>query len=204
MTVDNFDKIKELLEFSDNDVFYFVQIIRRRKDPGNEDMSTGSRIIKSYYIESIDYLDAKKEEITNLCKFFNARATIRINRRSYKKTAHAINKEIADLLSTDSYKAILKAVDSASGKTIGKNVDKRWIIDIDWEWNESEMMAISNAINTVMPIGNKIINVIPSKSGYHLITKPFNLQEIFQNEMISEMLKKEDIKKDSFTNLFIL
>lgn len=83
--VDNFDIIKPLLTFSSEDDFYYLQILQRKKE--NNTLNSNSRVIKNYYISSLDYLENRKEEITTLCTVFNARACLRLQPRSYKKVA---------------------------------------------------------------------------------------------------------------------
>lgn len=197
--INNFDIIREMLTFPDEDSYYFVQILRRKKDPGNSKYKKDSNI-KSYYINSLEYFDRKKEEIINLCNFFNARATIRLNRRSYKKTAKEINVEVAKLLKDDSFKSVLKVAESVSGYTIGENVDKKWLIDIDVPYDKEYVNELSIKLNDIQPIGEKIKDIIPSVNGYHLVVIPFNKQVI--NKMDLGFVEK-DIKKDSYTNLFI-
>lgn len=63
MTVDNFDLIEEFLKFESEDDFYFLQVIQRKKD-GNETGrgNNGARLIKAYYIHSIEHLEEKKQK----------------------------------------------------------------------------------------------------------------------------------------------
>ena len=81
MTIDNFDLIEENLKFESNDDFYFLQVIQRKKD-GNVTGrgNNGARLIKAYYIHSIDYLEEKKQKIIELCQSNNARAYIHLNK----------------------------------------------------------------------------------------------------------------------------
>ena len=89
--VDNFKLIRNYLKFESEDDFYFLQIIKRKKDgPGPNGIKiTGtnnkSRTIKAYYISSVEYLDSIEAEVKHLCDYFNARAMITLSRRSYKK-----------------------------------------------------------------------------------------------------------------------
>ena len=39
--MNNFKNIKQLMNFDNEGDFYFIQIIKRRKDDGNEDMKKG-------------------------------------------------------------------------------------------------------------------------------------------------------------------
>ena len=53
--VDNFEYIKEILEFDSDDTFYDLQIIRRGKD--HPELASANRTIKSYYICKFESLD---------------------------------------------------------------------------------------------------------------------------------------------------
>jgi len=52
-------------------------------------------------------------------------------------------------------------------------------------------------IERIKPIGNKLIDIIPSKNGYHVITSPFDVSEF------SKSFPNIDIHKDNPTNLYI-
>ena len=104
------------------------------------------------------------------------------------------------------YNFLQKCYDRACGQ-LHSEKRKTWIIDIDKDeviW----LPQVIDAIQPCMPEGNKIITQIPSKTGIHLITYPFNVMQYKEN------LKKElgayqmpmiefDIHKDNPTNLYI-
>jgi len=94
MSTNNFSQIVELLEFSNPLDFYFLQIMKRRKD--NPDLDKGVRIIKDFYITSQEDLLDKQEEIIALCDEHNARATIRLNKRNLGVCALHCYKEMLD------------------------------------------------------------------------------------------------------------
>ena len=52
--IDNLEKVLPLLEFESEDDFYYLQILQRKKE--NPQLGSNSRVIKNYYITSIDYL----------------------------------------------------------------------------------------------------------------------------------------------------
>ena len=54
MTVDNFDQIEKLLNFENEGDFYMIQIMQRGKDQNNGRPSSSVRIIKSYFVDSIE------------------------------------------------------------------------------------------------------------------------------------------------------
>ena len=126
--VNNFQRIKQLLEFKEGE-FYFLQILKRKKE--NPEQTGNSKVIKTYYINSMDYLDSIEEEVIDLCKFFNARAYIGLNRRSHHRVALYTLKEITDLILEEQYEAVKNAYNTCCGQyTVG---DKTWIVDVDFK-----------------------------------------------------------------------
>jgi hypothetical protein len=91
LKVDNFDKFAKILRLDDSDLFYFVEVIQRKKDnptvsfhKNGTDMSSNTRYIKTYSIGSAEELLSLKDEIISLCEQNNARAYMSINPRSKK------------------------------------------------------------------------------------------------------------------------
>ena len=196
--VDNFKQIRNLLEFRSEDDFYFLQVLQRKKDHNNQTVNgtnNNSRLIKSYYISSFDYYDSIEDEVKNMCDVYEARACINLNRRSYYKTAFYTLKKISDQIMNGDYSNIRKAYDSCVGKH-SNEPDKKWILDIDHP-NKDVSDMILFAERKCMPEGRKFIANIPSKNGFHVIMRPFDLQ------MFSYHYYDIKIQKNSPTNLYI-
>lgn len=191
--IDNIELIKPLLEFESSDDFYYLQILQRKKE--NKLMNSNSRVIKNYYIKSTDYLDNRYDEIKKLCIQFNARASIRLNKRSFEKVAFKCMQNIANTMMSRDYDFINKAYDRACGQSHNDS-NKKWILDFDDSIHPS---FFEKTINNLEPTENrfKVITYIPSKTGWHIITSPFNVQE-FRNTYSSI-----EIHKDNPTNLYI-
>lgn len=191
--IDNFQKIESLLQFKNEGDFYFVQILRRRKD--NPEMKTDMVLVNNYFIYSIeDYYD-KKIRITNDCHTYNARAYIRLNVRNAEKIAMQTLKKVTDYILQKDFKAVKNAYLSACGE-FHSQVPKRWIVDIDEKGGD--LQGIMNYIYECEPVGQKIETIIETKNGYHLITTPFNLQT--WRKLIKNPI---DIHKDNPTILYI-
>lgn len=192
--VNNFDQIRKLLDFSDEGSFYYLQILRRKKE--NPDLGSNSKSVKDYRIRSLEHFDSLKDEIIGLCDFFNARASIRLNRRSYKNVAFKTLEKIVNQISQDDF----TSVKYAYSKTMGANhndKNKTWIIDVDDKWDQLSKDILKAELSKVQPEGDKVVAWIPSKAGFHVITKPFNLKEA------QDLVKGLDIHKDNPTNLYI-
>ena len=72
--MNNFEKIKEILKFENENDFYFLQVLKRRKD--NPEMDRDVKVVKSFYIFSQKELDDVTDTIITLCENENARAYI--------------------------------------------------------------------------------------------------------------------------------
>jgi hypothetical protein len=192
--IDVFEKIKHLLVFESKDDFYYLQILQRKKE--NLEIESNSRVIKNYYIGSVDYLEKRYDEIKTLCNQFNARAMLRLNKRSYSKVAFKTMQNIANSMANQEYSFIKKSYDRACGN--GHNdKNKTWIIDIDGNFDKPYLESILQFINDCQPKGDKLITKLPTKNGIHLITKPFDLSD-FKNQY-----PEIDIHTDNPVNLYI-
>jgi hypothetical protein len=202
--LDNLEKILPLLTFESKDDFYYLQILQRKKE--NPQLGSNSRVIKNYYITSEQYLLDRYDEIKTLCSVFNARASIRLNKRSFEKVGFKTLENIANTMQNREYNHLMKSYDRACG-LLNNEKTKKWIVDIDKDeviWLEQ----IINAIQPCEPEGNKIVAQIPSKTGIHLITTPFNILDFkdrFKDELENYEMQYIDIEihKDNPTNLFI-
>lgn len=182
--IDNKELIKPLLTFPHKDSFYFVQILQRKKDHKGTAIggsNNNSRLIKAYYITSVEKLDIHWEEMVKLAELFNARVSINLNPRSFEKTAFALLQKVANQMGNKDFYNVRKAYDSVCG-IYQDEQDKRWLIDIDEE-DLDKVDKIRQYVNLAhlsmsqheRAKDYKILAEIPSKSGIHIITNPFNL-----------------------------
>jgi hypothetical protein len=191
--IDNFEQIKQYLTFDSSDDFYYVQIIQRRKE--NPELKTNNYMVKSYAISSIDYLEMKKKEIVTLCELHNARAYINLNKRSFEKCAYHSMKKLTDVILAKSFKSAKKVFDSVAS-AYSSDKEKKWLIDVDdMEFPSPLMMAhIEHNCKPYDP--DKIIGVIKTLNGCHLITKPFNIVQF------RDKYPDVEVKKNSPTLLY--
>ena len=173
--INNFNHIRNLLKF-EKDYFYFIQIIQRSKE--NPDLGSNNRVIRSYNISSLEKFDKNKDEIITLCETFNARAYIHLNRRKWSKIALECLRHNAELIANEQYDGIKSSFETIIGRNNSEpRESKTWIIDIDM--NDLEVVnKIGRLINNVKPIEeDKWIETIPTKNGFHMITRPFDRAE---------------------------
>jgi large subunit ribosomal protein L4 len=114
-----------------------------------------------------------KNDIKKLCEIFNARAMIRLNKRSFEKVGFKTMENLAHTMMNKEYSFLNKSYDRACG--LGHNdSEKKWILDIDKQMDSLELMRLSNFIQTCEPCHKRtILQTIPSKNGFHLICLPF-------------------------------
>lgn len=194
MATNNFEQIKGLLNFQDKGDFYFAQIIQRRKE--NPGLARSEKIIKDYYFHSIEELEKKEAEIIKLCETFGARAYIAINKRNEEKIALMTLKIMADHIAAGQYGACKSAYTSACGQ-FSSDPEKKWIIDYDDKSIEGAEEMI-RFISEIEPKGDKHIATIPTRNGFHIITRPFNKIEF------AKRYNGDDIKKDNYTILYCI
>lgn len=191
--IDNFELIKPLLTFPDADTYYHLQILRRGKD--HPELPAANRMIKAYFICSLEGLDYVEDEVKKLCEFFGARAYINLTPKSIKKTTMLQIKYLAQRAYEGDFKKIWKSWNTCAGEIKGE--EPRWVVDIDdnnIKWNH-----VMDDIDTLEPYGmdTKYITNIPTKSGWHIITTPFNLQQF------KEKYPDIDVHKNNPTILYI-
>ena len=197
MELNNLENIKQFLNFESEDIFYHLQILIRKKD--NPEIGSNSVVVKTYYVTSINYLELKMNEIISLCKLHKARAYINLNQRSFEKTAFHFLKKVTDCILNKDYKSIRKAYDSACGKY--STGDKIWIIDVD-NHDISYVDEIGEIIDLIKSSNEEkpnVIGYIPTKNGWHIITRPFNLKQ-FEPYTLEY---KIDIQKNNPTILYL-
>ena len=207
--IDNFELIKPLLKFPNDDIYYHLQIIRRGKD--HPDLPAVNRMIKAYFIIDINDLDFYEQEIKGLCKFFGARAYINLTPKSIKKTTMLQLKYLTERAYIGDFKKIWKSWNTCAGEIKGE--EPRWVVDVDAKTYDEifYISKISKEISDFIdykcdpkidPIdgffNTKIIAEIPTKSGNHLITTPFNLQQF------KEKYPNIDVHKNNPTLLYCL
>ena len=170
--INNFEQIKNLLEFDSNDDFYHLQVLKRKKE--NPELGSNSYVVKTYYVSSKEYLDLRKQEIIDLCNSNNARAYINLNRRSFERMAFQTLKKITDQIMNKDYFSVRKAYDSVCGSYMNEP-NKKWILDFDIK-DESFLPFLKEQLSKLRPEGDKFIDKIETKHGYHIICKPFDKQ----------------------------
>jgi hypothetical protein len=193
--IDNIEIIKPLLNFDEEGDFYMLYVFKRKKDQpeGERDNHQSVRTIKTYCVDSIEYLDKRYDEIKQLCEIFKARAYIHIQKQNHKDVSLNMMVALAERIRNGQTKQ-QHLFDSVVGQI--KTQEKRWIVDVDTKlWITAH--AIHQYINECRPEGEKVEEVIPTKNGFHFITKKFDVIE-FKNRY-----PEIDVQKKNPTLLYL-
>jgi hypothetical protein len=193
--IDNLDIVKTLLNFDNPGDFYFLLILKRKKDQpeGERDNHQSVRTIKTYCIESIEHLDKRYDEIKQLCEMFKARAYIHVQKQNHMDVSLEMMMSLAERIK-NGVKNQKGLFDSVVGQI--KTQEKRWIIDVDTT-DKKFLRDITMDLMEIQPVGNKIEKVIKTKNGFHLITGKFNVLEF------KKLYPDVEIQKKNPTLLFL-
>ena len=173
-SIDNIELIKDLLNFEQEGDFYMLYVFKRKKDqPESErDNHQSVRTIKTYCIDSIEYLEKRYDEIKQLCEMFKARAYIHIQKQNHSEVSLEMLSALATRIKNGQHHQ-KHLFDSVVGQL--KTHEKRWIIDVDTK-DIQELETIKFTVNKLCkPFGDKIWETIPTKNGFHLITDKFDV-----------------------------
>jgi hypothetical protein len=201
--IDNITLIKGLLNFTEEGDFYMLYILKRKKDQpeGERDNHQSVRAIRSYCIKSIEQLEKRYDEVKKLCEMFSARAYIHIQKQNHKDVSLNMMVELAERIRNGNHEQ-QNLFDSVVGQL--KTHESRWIVDIDTK-DELVVHRVAHIVNQVRPDdrGDKIEAYIPTKSGYHLITKRFDVLEFQKRMFESNGGIVPDIQKKNPTLLYL-
>jgi hypothetical protein len=192
--IDNLNLIKPLLSFDKLGDFYMLYVFKRKKDQpeGERDNHQSVRTIKTYCIESIDHLERRYDEIKQMCEMFKARAYIHVQKQNHYDVSLNMMVELAQRIQNGQHNQ-KGLFDSVVGQI--KTQEKRWIVDLDTK-DDDEVVRMTKVINVARPEGDKVISIIPTKNGYHFITKRFDVM------MFKNIYPDVDIQKKNPTLLY--
>ena len=200
--INNIDIIKPLLNFEEKGDFYMLYVFKRKKDQpeGEKDNHQSVRTIKTYCIESVDHLERRYDEVMQLCEMFKARAYIHVQKQNHRDVSLDMLVSLAERIKNgvQNQKGLF---DSVVGQI--KTQEKRWIIDIDNVsvdgFNHSpSQIEMREYINELQKEAGKEqgMTFIKTRSGFHIITQPFNVMKF------KERYPEVDIQKKNPTLLY--
>ena len=200
--IDNLELIKPLLNFEKEGDFYMLYVFKRKKDQTTDKANHQSvRTIKTYCIESVEYLESRYEEIKQLCEMFKARAYIHVQKQNHQDVSLEMMVALANKIRNGQLKQ-QHLFDSVVGQL--KTHEKRWIIDIDDVSMDSFAHAeyytsMREYINELQEEAgkDKSMTFVKTKSGFHIITQPFNVMKF------KEKYPDVDVQKKNPTLLYL-
>ena len=174
--IDNFEKIRGLLSFK-KDTYYFLQVIQRRKDKGNEGLFSESIQRYTKYITNLETLDKIKRDVQEICNIYNARAYIELNPRSLKKYTFLMSEKLLERQRTGNFTNVYSipnqvALSEDTVDTKDLIPSRRWLLDID---DFSYLPEIEEWVKTN---DIKVVETLPTVSGYHMCIESFNYKKI--------------------------
>lgn len=201
--VNNFENIKKYLTFNSSDDFYVLFLKKRRKD--NPGLKYGEVELGTFYISSIKDLEELMPEIIAICDATNSRAYINLNSRSFQNIALQTNKKLGEILVCKDYKYARKIYQSESNSH-SNSEDKKWIVDFDYDdgygKQVNNLSSLAEALDFLAKLQQKdgkipLTDIIPTKNGVHIVTRPFRLNKF------KEKYPNIDIHKEPVTLCYI-
>ena len=200
--IDNINIIKPLLNFEEKGDFYMLYVFKRKKDQpeGEKDNHQSVRTIKTYCIESVDHLERRYDEVKQLCEMFKARAYIHVQKQNHRDVSLNMMVALAQRIQ-DGNTNQKGLFDSVVGQI--KTQEKRWIIDVDNVSTDGfnhdpSQIEMREYINELQKEAGREphMTFIKTRSGFHIITQPFNVMKF------REKYPDVDIQKKNPTLLY--
>lgn len=201
MKIDNFELIKRFFYFNEaNNMFFFLQIVRRAKDHKGEEKKTKEKAIKTYIVTSREYLDSIKDEVILLCEHYGARAYINVAGKDFDK----VQKEMLCVLAEYNVNNTIVNPQRLLKRIIGqiKSRCPRYLIDID-NIPSQEKPVLDWLAKYFSSKECYLIAKVPTAQGEHFIVEPFDVDsfnkdfpdiDVHKNSMGTLLYYPESIK----------
>ena len=211
---DNFELYRQFIELCGGlpdtnekgnlDKYYVVELMRRGKD--NPNLPAANYHFRNYYIYSWRDLDRYEHEIKIICELLNLRAYCSVNYKMMSQVALDTLAESARRIAAHDYKKFYNIFESCSGKYVDRS-NELWVVDIDGTTGEEPLKAVRRFIRTMESgFAEPVVFTMPTKSGVHFITHPFNLKRFKDNFWMDVTTKynigEPDVKKNHLTLLY--
>lgn len=194
MEINNIEHLLPFIDPQSPDDFYFLQILKRKKE--NPEIGSNSIVISEYFIRDKEHLLKVYPDVMAICRATNSRAMLQLNKRSFRTVGFKTLENISGCFMNEDFRAIGKQYSRAMGQTNADSNNKKWIIDIDVD-DTNFVDEVTLFISGLQPEGLKQLAFIKSKSGWHIISKPFNMKDF------ADKYPDIDVQKNNPTNLFV-
>lgn len=177
LLVDNFDKVKNVVQWKPEQTYYkFVALIRAKDYKDGErpvllDKEKQDCFVRQWLVDSEEYFDRVKEDMKTVVEMFRCRLYMTLDRKSTMKTLIAardvVNRQLDSYLGVKepqvSVKMFNKLVPSVTQLAESSDRDgRRWMFDVDTK--------DVNVLNVVKKLcGTDYLESFETKNGYHVV-----------------------------------
>lgn len=177
LLVDNFDKVKNVVQWKPEQTYYkFVALIRAKDYKDGErpvllDKEKQECFVRQWLVDSEEYFDRVKEDMKTVVEMFRCRLYMTLDRKSTMKTLIAardvVNRQLDSYLGVKepqvSVKMFNKLVPSVTQLAESSDRDgRRWMFDVDTK--------DVNVLNVVKKLcGIDYLESFETKNGYHVV-----------------------------------
>ena len=177
LLVDNFDKVKNVVQWKPEQTYYkFVALIRAKDYKDGErpvllDKEKQECFVRQWLVDSEEYFDRVKEDMKTVVEMFRCRLYMTLDRKSTMKTLIAardvVNRQLDSYLGVKepqvSVKMFNKLVPSVTQLAESSDRDsRRWMFDVDTK--------DVNVLNVVKKLcGTDYLESFETKNGHHVV-----------------------------------
>lgn len=177
LIVDNFDKVKNVVQWKPEQTYYkFVALIRAKDYKDGEfpvllDKEKQECFVSQWLVDNEEYFERVKEDMKTVVEMFKCRLYMTLDRKSTMKTLIAardvINRQLDSYLGVKepqvSVKMFNKLVPSVTQLAESSDRDgRRWMFDVDTK--------DVNVLNVVKKLcGEFYLETFETKNGYHVV-----------------------------------
>lgn len=200
--VDNFDLILNILPDKPvDDLQYFCQILKRKKDHSELTGSNNSaRLIRAYYFTCKNDMIRCKNEMIKISEAVGARIMMDCFPKSKNKIKYEMMIRLAQIIRDGNDAKLHRLYNTCYGSTKAEKKHSLWLID----WDFKNIDILDKCINEVNKEGKakiEVVYVIPTRQGYHYITRPF-YSKILMDKLQTYGIKPPAIHKNSPTLVY--
>ena len=185
--VDNFEKVAAFLPEREpqDGLFWYTELIWREK---GQKRSNRHRILRMFQHETRIELELQMPAIRELCDQTGVRAYTRLSPRLHEQVGKEVARRAVDVALDGRWHELQRLYASVCGTTPYRPM-QLWLFDVD-----VPVLTPFHSLEQELLQRDALVTVIPSKSGYHIIVKP---------HQVNYDLMGISVHKDNPTNLYI-
>lgn len=172
MRVDNFEKLKVLLDFQEGSYYKFM-VLSRKADAGDH------KTYREFYAETMEEYEQLVDKLKFEAEKYNARVYMVLNRQSvfntYCNLLAELTRDLRDL--TTSTKRLKRALSSVTSTSRDKESNKYVLYDVDVK-DQSLLKEVESSL------GEFYVYTFETVKGYHVVahqkfdTRKFNFENV--------------------------